>query len=256
VAWFDCAVHRPISGGTFGPLTAQRGLVLHHAVAMNSLYSTFNNGKVSTQFWVSLSGQIEQYLDSTMSAWATGSDVGNMQFCSVETEGCVAAPHAQPMSDAMVSALATLYREGHERHGWPYQLANSTAANGFGYHRLWSATACPCDVRVNRRADILTLAQGTPQEAEMAVSPVVNFKAGQLDLFQVSLGTLWHKWEIGGTWRNESIPMPAGVGSLTGTPEVSEAGGTMYVSVEDASGKAVVASQGAGAGTWSVTALS
>jgi hypothetical protein len=171
VAWFDCAVHRPISGGTSGPLTAQRGLVLHHAVATGSLFSTFNNGQVSTQFWVSLSGAIEQYLDSTMSAWATGSNTGNMQFCSVETEGCVAAPHAQPMSDAMVSALATLYREGHERHGWPYQIANSTAANGFGYHRLWSATACPCDVRVNRRADILTLAQGTPaQEEEMLVA--------------------------------------------------------------------------------------
>jgi hypothetical protein len=127
---------------------------------MNSLFNTFNNGKVSTQFWVSLSGTIEQYLDSTMSAWATGSDMGNMQYCSVETEGCTTSPYAQPMTDEMVSALARLYSEGNRRHGWKFALANSAGTEGFAYHRLFSSTACPCDIRVNRRQDILTLAQG------------------------------------------------------------------------------------------------
>jgi hypothetical protein len=116
---------------------------------------------------------IEQYLDAAFSAWATGSNVGNMQYCSVETEGCNTPPYAEPMTDQMVKSLATLFREGNRRHGWPFQLADSAGANGFAYHRLFSSTACPCDVRVNRRADILLLAQGTPpqpQEDEMLIA--------------------------------------------------------------------------------------
>ena len=170
MARFDCAVWRPISGGTSGPLTAQRGLVLHHAVAVGSLWGTFNNGAVSTQFWVSRSGVIEQYLDSSSSAWATGSNVGNFQYCSVETEGCNTSPYAEPMTDAMVNALAALYAEGNRRHGWPFILADSAGANGFAYHRLFFNTACPCDVRINRRQDILNIARGaTPPTQEVGM---------------------------------------------------------------------------------------
>jgi peptidoglycan hydrolase-like protein with peptidoglycan-binding domain len=173
MAWFDCAVHRPIQGGTSGPLTAQRGLVLHHAVATGSLFNTFNNGKVSTQFWVSRSGTIEQYLDSTQSAWATGNNIGNMQYNSVETEGCNVSPYAEPMTPEMVDGLSRLYKEGNARHGWPFQLANSAGTNGFAYHRLFYNTACPCDVRVDRRHDILILAQGggTPTPTPPQPSP-------------------------------------------------------------------------------------
>ena len=164
MAWFDCAVRRPISGHTSGPLRAQRGLVLHHAVANGSLYDRFNSPAVeaSTQFWVARSGLIEQYLDSTMSAWATGSNTGNMEYNSVETEGCVSPPYADPMTPEMVAALARLYAEGNARHGWAFQLCNSVGQNGFGYHRLFFNTACPCDVRLSARQEILDQAQGKP----------------------------------------------------------------------------------------------
>lgn len=146
-------------------MTANRGLILHHAVANGSLFALFNtpSSQVSTQFWVGRQlGQIEQYVDSEVVAWATGSGEGNSTFCSVETEGCTTPPYAEPMTDAMIDNLAALYREGAVRHGWPNALADSAGVPGFGYHRLWSATACPCDVRVNMRSTILNRAFWAP----------------------------------------------------------------------------------------------
>ena len=163
MARFDCAIWRPVRNHG-GAMSGQSGLVLHHAVAMGSLYARFNDpaSEVSSTFWVALDGTIEQYVDSEIVAWANGTAWANANNCSVETEGCTTAPYAQPMSDAMVTALGTLYAEGNRRHGWPNALSNLAGAKGFGYHRLYVATACPCDVRLSRRQDILNLAFAAP----------------------------------------------------------------------------------------------
>jgi hypothetical protein len=159
MAVFSCANWRPVRNHG-GAMTDQRGLVLHHAVAMGSLFARFNDPatQVSSTFWVSLGGVIEQYVDSQVVAWANGTAAANASFCSVETEGCVSPPYAQPMTTAMIDALATLYAEGHARHGWPDLLCNDPGGRGFAYHRLFYATACPCDVRLNERPGILALA--------------------------------------------------------------------------------------------------
>src|SRR6516225_2599767 len=115
MARFDCATWRPVQNHG-GGMTAQNGLVLHHAIAMGSLYNQFNTpgpNAVSSTFWVSLSGTIEQYVDSEVVAWANGTGQANSTYCSVETEGCVEPPYAQPMTEAMIDSLATLYAEGH-----------------------------------------------------------------------------------------------------------------------------------------------
>ena len=158
MAWFDCATRRAISNNVGGNLSSQRGLVLHHQAGNGSLYSFFNNpaSKVSAHFWVSKSGLIEQYVDTAKVSWH-GRDL-NSNWVGVETEGCAAAPHAEPMTDAMFNALVRLYREGNRRHGWPNQLASSNGGRGFGYHRMAVNTACPCDVRLGRRAAILSAA--------------------------------------------------------------------------------------------------
>jgi hypothetical protein len=78
----------------------------------------------------------------------------------------------------------------------------------------------------------------------MGVSQVVTWKSGQLDVFQVSEGTLWHKWLIGGTWSNESIAGPSGgasQGSIHATfpeqvPQVVIIAGQCYVTVQDQAG--------------------
>jgi hypothetical protein len=125
-----------------------------------SVWSTFEHGDVSAHFWVSQLGEIEQYVDSETVAWHAGNGEANSTYCGVETEGCSEPPYADVMSDAMVAGLGRLYAEGMRRHGWPAVLANAVGEPGFGYHRMASATACPCDVRLNRRPEILDAATG------------------------------------------------------------------------------------------------
>lgn len=162
MAWFDCAQRKPISVNFGGTMQRNIGLVLHHAVMNGSLQGFFNNpsAQVSAHFWVSKSGVIEQYVDSNARAWH-GMSL-NDSYCGVETEGCVNPPHAEPMTDAMVRGLATLYSEGMRRHGWQNRLANADGQPGFGFHRMAVNTACPCDIRLNRRSEILALAAGKP----------------------------------------------------------------------------------------------
>jgi hypothetical protein len=161
MAWFDCATRRQISSNTGGNMSSQRGLVLHHQAGNGSLYAFFNNpaAGVSAHFWVSKGGAIEQYVDTARVAWH-GRDL-NSNWVGVETEGCASPPHAEAMTDAMFNALVRLYREGNRRHGWPNQLASSNGGRGFGFHRMAVNTACPCDVRLNRRSAILAQAFGS-----------------------------------------------------------------------------------------------
>lgn len=158
--WFDCAVRRPISANTGGTLSPNLGLVLHHAVMNGSGWAFFNSPSagVSAHFWVLQSGVIEQYVDTNVVSWHGRSL--NSRYVGVETEGCTKAPHADAMSEAMVAALARIYAEGARRHGWPNALASADGQKGFGFHRMAVATACPCDVRLNRRQEILNRAFG------------------------------------------------------------------------------------------------
>lgn len=159
--WFDCAIRKPINCNTGGVISNNLGLVLHHAVAVGSLQGFFNNpsAEVSAQFWVSRTGVIEQYVDSSVVAWHGRSL--NSRYNGVETEGCTQGPaYAEEMPGPMVDALARLYAEGARRHGWKNALANADGQAGFGYHRMAVNTACPCDVRLNRRQEILAKAFG------------------------------------------------------------------------------------------------
>jgi hypothetical protein len=221
VAWFDCAVRRPIGANTGGILSPNLGLVLHHAVANGSLWSFFNNpsAQVSAHFWVSLGGVIEQYVDTSVVAWH-GRQL-NSRYVGVETEGCQQPPYAQPMSAAMFDALTRLYAEGAARHGWANALANADGQRGFGYHRMAVNTACPCDVRLEQRSPILARAFGAPvpgpepeppspppEEDDVLLAQTFSFN-GMLQCFYVtkSFGELWHKWssDNGLNWYSETL---------------------------------------------------
>lgn len=186
MARFDCATWKPV-GNHGGAMARNMGLLLHHAVANGSLYTQFNTpgpDAVSAHFWVSKTGVIEQYVDSNTVAWHAMQM--NDTYCGVETEGCVTDPYAEPMTEAMIAALAVLYHEGNIKHGWPYQLANADGQTGFGYHRMGVATDCPCDVRLNKRQEILNRAKGTapmPEPPTPFYPPfpgtnLVNYTAG------------------------------------------------------------------------------
>ena len=85
----------------------------------------------------------------------------------------------------MVAALAVLYREGNLRHGWPYQLADADGQAGFGYHRMGVATACPCDVRLNMRPEIIRRAAGAAQPPleEDADMILIRKTTGEVSVF-------------------------------------------------------------------------
>jgi hypothetical protein len=92
----------------------------------------------------------------------------------------------------------------------------------------------------------------------MGVSQTVSWKSGQTDVFQVSEGTLWHKWLLGGNWSNEGISGPSGgtsEGSIVATfpeqvPQVAIVGGQCYVTVEDQSGRVREFNQGSDDTWW------
>jgi hypothetical protein len=226
MARFDCAEWKPIGANTGGRIGPNLGLILHHAVAYGSLWSFFNNptSEVSAHFWVALDGRIEQYVDTDVVAWHGRSL--NSRYVGVETEGCGASfNYAEPMTQAMVNALARIYGEGNRRHGWAYTLANADGQPGFGYHRMAVNTACPCDIRLARRQEILNIAQGqpapkppeppkpppTPEDEEMGVSQVVQ-RGNQLHCFHVpaKFGQLWHKWSgnNGLSWSEQCLISP------------------------------------------------
>lgn len=246
--WFDCATRRPISANTGGMLSPNLGLVLHHQAGNGSLYGFFNNpaSQVSAHFWVSKTGQIEQYVDTNVVSWHGRSL--NSRYVGMETEGCASAPYAEPMTEAMINAIARIYKEGAQRHGWKNALANADGQPGFGYHRMGVNTACPCDVRLNKRQDILNRAfDGAPtpvpptpeptDEEIVMVSDVISFR-GQAHCFQTASGQLWHKWTLdnGGKWMSEPLIRPSG-GPVTATVKdgvsASVVDNMMYCMVED-----------------------
>lgn len=160
MAWFDCAVRRPIGTNTGGRISTHLGLILHHQAGNGSLYNFFNNpsAQVSAHFWVSKTGIIEQYVDTAVVAWH-GRQL-NSRYQGVETEGCPTSPWAEPLTEAALAALGRLYAEGMRRHAWAPTLANKDGEKGFGFHRMAVATGCPCDVRLNMRSEIIRRAQG------------------------------------------------------------------------------------------------
>lgn len=160
MARFDCATWRPISVNLGGRLSANLGLVLHHQAGNGSLHSFFNRpaSRVSAHFWVGKQGQIEQYADTSRVTWH--GRALNSRYVSVETEGCPLNPGGQtardePLTGPQLAALGRLYAEGARRHGWPNAMANANGQRGLGFHRMAVATACPCQLRLGARPEIL-----------------------------------------------------------------------------------------------------
>ena len=108
----------------------------------------------------------------------------------------------------------------------------------------------------------------TPQGEEMAITSVItNFKSGQKDLFQVSQGVLYHKYEsdVNGKWFSEVLAGPSGGTAFkpsltfpTQTPQYTIAEGQILVTVEDSRGYVFLFAQnisGPSAATWGVNQL-
>lgn len=145
----------------------QRGVLMHQQVGYGSLFGFFNNpaSQVSAHFWIPRSGRAEQYVDSTRVAWHARQL--NVEWCGVECEGMP----TDPITDSQVEQFGAILAEGARRHGWPIKLAANAGDTGLGYHRMPGGvnTACPSDLRLSRRPDIVAAAGGaTPSRPPAA----------------------------------------------------------------------------------------
>jgi hypothetical protein len=118
--------------------------------------------QVSAHFWIPYSGQPVQHVDTSVRAWHGGTDALNGNCIGVETEGCAHSPNADPMNDHQLSLFGELMAWANATHGIPLVLSEHATTPGLNYHRVTGgfATACPCDVRKNARAEILRRAGG------------------------------------------------------------------------------------------------
>ncbi|MFD7840052.1 N-acetylmuramoyl-L-alanine amidase [Streptomyces sp. NPDC059761] len=156
-AWMPDVTHKPLTVNfTPGGIREMRGLVLHVQEGENSLHERFSDPTVecSSHFWVSQSGEIEQYVSAHDRAWAQRA--GNPSWLSVETSGFA----SRPLTAQQVEALARIYAWGMAQHGWPLEPASTPLGQGFGIHSMggqdWGGHACPGPLRSAQTGAILS----------------------------------------------------------------------------------------------------
>lgn len=161
MAHWHRAAYQPVS--TVGPGGLRPiAVTLHHQAGNGNPASIYESRRVSAHFWLPRSGSPVQHCDTSVQAWHGVSH--NAYSIGVETEGCGSPPHADPLTDNQLSLFGELMAWANVTHGIPLQLSESVTTPGLNYHRCAGgpSTACPCDVRVNARPEILRRA-GSPQ---------------------------------------------------------------------------------------------
>ena len=103
---------------------------------------------MSADLWLPRAATPVQHVDTSERAWHGMAH--NDYSIGVETEGCGAPPHADPLTDHQLNCFAAFMRWANEVHRIPLVLSESVTQPGLNYHRCRGgpATACPCDVRV------------------------------------------------------------------------------------------------------------
>jgi N-acetyl-anhydromuramyl-L-alanine amidase AmpD len=144
--------------GTLRPIA----VCLHHQAGSGNPINVYNSRGVSAHFWIPKVGQPYQHVDTANQAWH--GIAHNAYSIGVETEGCGAAPHAEPLTENQLAQFAALMQWANTTHGIPLVLSEAVTTPGFNYHRCQGgpATGCPCDVRKNSRTEILNRAKGLP----------------------------------------------------------------------------------------------
>jgi N-acetylmuramoyl-L-alanine amidase len=142
---------------------------LHHQVGTGDPAGVYQARNVSAHFWLPRAGQPVQHVDTNVSSWHGGTAAHNTNAIGVETEGCGSAPHADPLTEHQLTTFGQLMAWANATHGIPLVLSESASSPGLNYHRCPGgfATACPCDVRLNARPEILRRAgAGAPPQED------------------------------------------------------------------------------------------
>jgi N-acetylmuramoyl-L-alanine amidase len=159
VARWSGAIWQPVAqcSGTLRPIA----VCLHHQAGNGNPVNIYASRNVSAHFWLPKSGTPVQHVDTSVRAWHGGGTLNDTSI-GVETEGCGSPPHAEPLTDHQLNSFGALMAWAHEVHGIPLVTSESATTPGLNYHRCQGGfnTACPCDERVNKRAEILRRAGG------------------------------------------------------------------------------------------------
>lgn len=152
--WNPCA--------NFSGSTEIRSVCLHHQAGWGDPLPVYNSRGVSAHFWIPLAGDPVQHVDTAARAWHGGTNALNTYAIGVETEGCGNPPNADALTENQLNLFAALMTWANQTHGVPLVLSEAADAPGLNYHRCRGgyATGCPCDVRLNARAEILRRASG------------------------------------------------------------------------------------------------
>jgi hypothetical protein len=156
-------------GADYQPVTQCSGILepvavcLHHQAGNGNPASVYAARNVSAHFWLPKSAAVRpvQHVDTGVRAWHGGGTLNDTSI-GVETEGCGSPPHAEPLNEYQLDSFAGLMAWAHGAHGIPLQKSETATTPGLNYHRCQGGfnTACPCDVRVNQRDEILRRAGG------------------------------------------------------------------------------------------------
>jgi hypothetical protein len=160
-----------------GPMSSHLGLILHVQQGNGGLQGWFSNpsSQVSSTWWVSKTGAIQQYVDTDLTAWAQGN--GNATYNSVETEGF----DTEPLTQAQIQGVAQIYAWGMGAYGWPDVITNVPGIPGLGTHAMGGAPwsnhpGCPGALRTPQRQAILNAITQPPKGAEMQVAATPSGK--------------------------------------------------------------------------------
>lgn len=203
MARWNAATWQPLPrnfGGTLRPVA----VTLHHQAGSGNPFSIYLSRGVSAHFWIRRDGRVWQHVDTSRQAWHGMNH--NQSSIGVETEGCGAPPHNEPLTNAQLNAFANLMRWANQAHGIPLQLSEAVGQRGLNYHNargFSGSTACPCAVRRNARPEILRRARGNnpPGGSMQLPARVTRFEAnGRESINQVAARygiTVWRIIDTG-----------------------------------------------------------
>jgi hypothetical protein len=221
-------------------------------------------------------GTIFQLLDTDDCCYAQ--EAGNFPptaYIAVEGSGTTTTA----MSAAQCESYAQIFAWASKVHGFPLTGIVAHGKPGITTHcnpngtpdPNWGNHPCPGPIRLAQVPGIIARAIAIntptpvppppPEETPVAVSQTVQFKPGQVDMFQVSSGILFHKWHDAAGWHTEEIAGPTGgVSTVVETfnvapPGVSVLSGACMVTVEATNDRVFFFEQAANSATWGAAEL-
>lgn len=160
------AVQKPINTNHGGTRSQHLGFVVHVQEGDGSLYGFFNNpaSQVSAHFWCSQTGVLEQYLDTSVIAWAEAA--GNDSYASCEFEGFA----TEAMTNEQILQGAALVSWLAASEGWPVTGPVPHGSAGVTTHcnpdgtpdPAWGNHVCPGPIRLGQVPALVAAAKPPP----------------------------------------------------------------------------------------------